>query len=100
MGIEQFLFVAARRQEWTPERSPQVARTDLRGESTDLHRAARTSAGEILALGHQWCPSPTRLIMVAAKAAPKPLSILTTVTPLAQLLSIPSSAAMPPNEAP
>ena len=33
-------------------------------------------------------------------AAPKPLSIFTTETPLAQLLSIPSSAASPPKLAP
>src|SRR6266568_4834300 len=37
---------------------------------------------------------------LAAAAAPNPLSILTTVTPEAHELSIPSSAAMPPNEAP
>ena len=37
----------------------------------------------------------TRLIMLAAKPAPKPLSMLTTVTPAAQELSIPNSAAMP-----
>ncbi len=36
----------------------------------------------------------------ANAAAPKPLSILTTATPLAHELSIPSSAAKPPNEAP
>ena len=41
-----------------------------------------------------------RLIRLAAKAAPKPLSILTTVTPLAQELSMPSRAAIPPNAAP
>ena len=42
----------------------------------------------------------SRLIRVAAQAAPKPLSILTTVTPAAQLFSIVSSAATPPNDAP
>jgi hypothetical protein len=36
----------------------------------------------------------------AAMAAPKPLSMFTTVTPAAQLDSIPSSAAKPPSEAP
>ena len=36
----------------------------------------------------------------ASAAAPNPLSMLTTVTPAAQELSIPSSAAMPPNDAP
>ena len=41
-----------------------------------------------------------RLMRVAANAAPKPLSILTTVTPPAQELSMPSSAATPPKAAP
>ncbi len=40
------------------------------------------------------------LIRLAAKAAPKPLSIFTTVTPLAQEFNIPNSAAIPPKEAP
>ncbi len=44
--------------------------------------------------GHVW------QIRLAAAAAPKPLSMLTTVTPAAQELSMPSSAARPPNEAP
>src|SRR3954468_24735993 len=35
-------------------------------------------------------------IREAMEAAPNPLSMLTTDTPAAQLLSIPSSAAMPP----
>src|SRR2546427_12932796 len=37
---------------------------------------------------------------LAAAAAPNPLSMLTTVTPDAQELSMPSRAASPPNEAP
>ena len=37
----------------------------------------------------------SRFIRLAANPAPKPLSILTTVTPAAQELSIPSSAARP-----
>jgi hypothetical protein len=41
-----------------------------------------------------------RLMRDAAAAAPKPLSMFTTVTPEAQELSIPSSAAMPPSDAP
>ena len=41
-----------------------------------------------------------RLIMCARYPAPKPLSIFTTETPEAQLLSIPSSAASPPKAAP
>ena len=40
------------------------------------------------------------LIWLAAYPAPNPLSIFTTVTPLPQLLSIPSSAAIPPKLAP
>jgi hypothetical protein len=36
----------------------------------------------------------------AAAAAPKPLSMLTTVMPEAHELSMPKSAAKPPNEAP
>src|SRR6056297_552102 len=43
---------------------------------------------------------PLRLMRLAAKAAPKPLSMLTTVTPEAQELSIPSRAATPPKAAP
>ena len=37
---------------------------------------------------------------LAAAAAPNPLSMLTTVTPVAQLFSMDSSAAMPPKLAP
>lgn len=40
------------------------------------------------------------LIMLARYPAPKPLSMFTTLTPLAQELSIASKAATPPNEAP
>src|SRR5688572_9147329 len=40
------------------------------------------------------------LIRLAIAAAPNPLSILTTDTPAAQLLSIPRSAASPPKLAP
>lgn len=40
------------------------------------------------------------MMRIAAMAAPKPLSILTTVTPEAQEFSIAKSAATPPNEAP
>ncbi len=39
-------------------------------------------------------------IMLAANPAPKPLSIFTTVTPEAHVLSIPSNAAAPPKLAP
>src|SRR5579862_1263157 len=41
-----------------------------------------------------------RLIRLATKPAPKPLSMLTTVTFDAQELSIPSRAAIPPKDAP
>lgn len=41
-----------------------------------------------------------RVSRTRAIAAPKPLSMFTTVTPAAQLDSMPSSAAMPPSEAP
>lgn len=44
--------------------------------------------------------SESRLICVAAKAAPNPLSIFTTVTPDPQLFNIPNSAASPPKLAP
>ena len=40
-------------------------------------------------------PIYTRFIRLAANPAPKPLSILTTVTPAAQEFSMPKSAAMP-----
>ena len=40
-------------------------------------------------------PAYSRLIRLATYPAPNPLSIFTTVTLLAQLLSIPSSAARP-----
>jgi hypothetical protein len=42
----------------------------------------------------------SRFMRLAANPAPKPLSILTTVTPAAQELSIPRSAARPPKLAP
>src|SRR5262249_24554246 len=46
-------------------------------------------------------PSPYRWLMSdAMAAAPKPLSIFTTDTPVAQLFSIPSRAARPPKLAP
>jgi len=37
---------------------------------------------------------------LAAAAPPNPLSMLTTVTPAAHELSMPSNAATPPNDAP
>ena len=41
-----------------------------------------------------------RLIRAARQPAPKPLSMFTTATPVAQELSMVSSAANPPKEAP
>ena len=46
------------------------------------------------------CGAALRATRAANTPAPKPLSMLTTVTPGAQELSIPSRAAIPPNEAP
>lgn len=51
------------------------------------------------------CSSPpggiyTRFMRLAANPAPKPLSMLTTVTPAAQELSIPNNAASPLKLAP
>ena len=55
----------------------------------------RSAAGNGLAANHRgW------LMRLAIAAAPKPLSMLTTATPDAQLFSIPSSAASPPKLAP
>jgi len=69
--------------------------------------SARTS-GRMTAVATRRANPPDRyafawtrlLILQAAQAAPKPLSMLTTVTPLAQEVSIPNSAAMPENAAP
>ena len=44
--------------------------------------------------------SPIRFIIFARYPAPKPLSIFTTLTPLAQEFSIDRSADRPPNDAP
>lgn len=49
---------------------------------------------------HSAWSSASALIWLAAKPAPKPLSMLTTVTPLPQLLSMASNAVMPPKCAP
>ena len=52
-----------------------------------------------------WCSLPpggiyTRFMRLAANPAPKPLCMLTTVTPAAQELSIPNKAANPLKLAP
>ena len=103
VGVEQFALVARGVEEGLAYRSPQVAGADLRGEAAHLQRAARASRGDrfVRLFSHGRSRAiPTRLISVAAKAAPKPLSMLTTVTPLAHELSIPSNAATPPNAVP
>ena len=50
--------------------------------------------------GYSVAGSQRRLIKLATKPAPKPLSIFTTVTFEAHEFSIPNNAATPPNEAP
>ncbi len=61
---------------------------------------ARRAAGEVEIEYAHARASPTWLIMLARQPAPKPLSMLTTLTPLAHELSIESRAASPPNDAP
>gem|GEM_PF-1895458 len=62
---------------------------------------AQKIIGQSKAKGAKTAQSLARaLIWLAAKPAPKPLSMFTTVTPLPQLLSMPSSAATPPKLAP
>lgn len=101
-----------------------ISASDLRIPLSDLciflaeiHESGRKiciSPEEIrISLANLWifqCPSvkssvfsvamELRKTEAAKAAAPKPLSILTTATPLAQELSIPSSAAKPPKAAP
>ena len=54
----------------------------------------RETPGPAFVSGQRW------LIRLAMAAAPKPLSMLTTATPVAQLFNIDSSAATPPAPAP
>ena len=70
------------------------------GGSYSGRRWRPRSMAEIIARPHPWTWVGIRLIWAAAKPAPNPLSTFTTVTPEAQLFSIPKSAATPPNEAP
>src|SRR5208282_80213 len=103
VGFEQLAILGAARKKRPANGGPQVAGADLRGESAHLESAPGASLCDGIARRHHAPPSrsiPTRLINVAASAAPKPLSILTTVTPLAQVFSIPSSADIPPKAAP
>src|SRR6185503_97724 len=75
-------------------------------ERAQQHVAA--DAGETIKVGDgHWssasgtCDNRSRVNMrCAAAAAPRPLSMLTTVNPVAQLLSMPSSAARPLKLAP
>lgn len=61
----------------------------------------RAVAVVVTVRGHdRFAPARARSIRPAANAAPKPLSMLQTVTPDAQLLSMPRSAARPPNAEP
>lgn len=50
--------------------------------------------------GHADSPTGARSMRTTAIAAPNPLSMLTTVTPDAQLVSMPSSAVSPSNATP
>ena len=61
-------------------------------QQTEAHVAGDTGKRIEVEDGHR---SRRRLMRVAAKAAPKPLSILTTVTPLAEEVSMPSKADRP-----
>ena len=58
---------------------------------------SRASATKPLPAPHR---TPTWSMRAAWQPAPKPLSMLTTETPLAQLLSMARSAATPPSDAP
>ena len=101
VGFEQFLVALAGVKKRAAQGGPQIAGADLRSQLAHLHRAPGPAAGQAFTLRHQLsCTIPTRLIKVAASAAPNPLSMFTTVPPLAQGLSIPSSAAIPPNAVP
>jgi len=51
-------------------------------------------------VAHVASPAGTRSMRITAIAAPKPLSMLTTVTPDAQLVSIPNKAVKPSNATP
>ena len=66
----------------------------------DEHPAQGADARlEALVLGFEFRVH-NRLIILARKPAPKPLSMFTTETPDAQLFSMPRRAARPPNAAP
>ena len=71
-----------------------------RQEGTEQHVAA--DARETIEINRFHIHSPQRrwLILLASTPAPKPLSMLTTLTPAAQLLSIAKRAVTPWNAAP
>ena len=76
-----------------PKRGPLASRPPANPAA--LKRRARLeSAGTAPATDYKW------LIILAKYPAPKPLSIFTTLTPLAQEFSMESSAARPPKAAP
>ena len=60
----------------------------------------RRAHGALQIQRFHWSIPRIWLILWARKPAPKPLSILTTLTPLAQEFSMASSAANPPRLAP
>lgn len=69
--------------------------------SLRLAETPASRAGPAQAAGNRYGFAWMRLLILqAAQAAPKPLSMLTVVTPLAQEVSIPKSAAMPEKAAP
>ena len=67
-------------------------------QRADEHVAA--DAGKNIEIKCLHSRAARRLIWLAAKPAPNPLSMLTTVTPLPQLLSMVKSAERPPKFAP
>ena len=76
--------------------SPPLLRGDDTPTGGNVQRGARRRSGA----GARQAPRPTSRIRLAATAAPKPLSMLQTVTPAAQELSIVRSGASPPKAAP
>ena len=69
-------------------------------ESIKLCEAVDKANSSLFLTGCRWQIIYTRFIRLAANPAPKPLSILTTVTPAAQELSIPNKAESPLKLAP
>src|SRR5262249_39092582 len=86
--VEQRRLLLRRRLERPLEGLPEIAAADRRGETSHRQHAARAPGRDVR---HQrrW------FMRVAAAAAPKPLSMFTTTTPAAQVLSMPRRAARP-----